>query len=261
MKKYLYLSLTPESLIASMLPPVEFGTYLAVGTLKKSRGQAMFFEMDMAAMKDMLPGDYIEKRCVPNEKGEPKRSVYLSIYRVLERVPLHALKDLYLVTNDGRVLQLQRGAYDALKEKKDELHLYQELGPVFSRIASSLAPTEFFRYMTDPTQYTSVPKLVFVELLLNGLAMDPEKAADDNLPYPNIAHLRDCLIQLKREPNKLKKTILRSVHGNLSYRTCIKGFFIGSREELRFYPYPDICELNANYHVWWRSANSVLLNE
>ncbi len=35
---YLYLSMTPESLVASMLPPEQFGNYLAVGT-RKSAGR------------------------------------------------------------------------------------------------------------------------------------------------------------------------------------------------------------------------------
>ena len=43
MSVYLYLSLIPEALIASMLPPLDFGTYLAIGTKKRTRGQAMFF--------------------------------------------------------------------------------------------------------------------------------------------------------------------------------------------------------------------------
>ena len=39
---HFYLSLIPEALIASMLSPEEFGNYYAVGSKKKSRGQAMF---------------------------------------------------------------------------------------------------------------------------------------------------------------------------------------------------------------------------
>ena len=41
MGTYLYLSLTPESLVASMLPPSEFGAYMAIGTQKQTNGQAM----------------------------------------------------------------------------------------------------------------------------------------------------------------------------------------------------------------------------
>ena len=46
MTVHLYLSLMPEALIASMLTPEEFGVYYAVGSAKKSRGRAMFFEID-----------------------------------------------------------------------------------------------------------------------------------------------------------------------------------------------------------------------
>jgi hypothetical protein len=46
MTVHLYLSLIPEALIASMLTPEEFGAYYAVGSEKRSRGQAIFFEID-----------------------------------------------------------------------------------------------------------------------------------------------------------------------------------------------------------------------
>ena len=38
MEIYLYLSIVPEALIASMLPPEEFGKYYAVGNKKRTRG-------------------------------------------------------------------------------------------------------------------------------------------------------------------------------------------------------------------------------
>ena len=48
----------------------------------------------------------IDSRCVPHANGEPKHSVYLSVYRVLEHVPLSALGSLYLATRDGRVMEI-----------------------------------------------------------------------------------------------------------------------------------------------------------
>ena len=91
MKNYLYLSVTPESLVASQLPPVDFGNYLAVGTRKRIRGQAIFIERDIEKMEN-LPLDYLDERLVPYADGEPKRSVYLSIYRVMESISRNALK-------------------------------------------------------------------------------------------------------------------------------------------------------------------------
>src|SRR6056297_98525 len=104
MKRYIYLSATPEALIASHLPPQEFGNYLAVGTKKRMRGQAIFFSVDLQKL-EYMPEDYLDERLVPYDDGEPKRSVYLSIYRVMEQVALNALGNLYLVTSDGKVLE------------------------------------------------------------------------------------------------------------------------------------------------------------
>ena len=108
-KNYLYFSVTPEALIASGLEPQKFGNYLAVGTQKRSRGQAVFFEVDIDKAGDLVSKEFIEENCVPRPDGTPKRSLYLSIYRVLERLPLESLKSLYLTTDDGRVLELGQG--------------------------------------------------------------------------------------------------------------------------------------------------------
>lgn len=258
MKRYLYLSLTPEALISSMLPPEDFGNYLATGTKKRTRGQAMFFEVDQEVVKDMLPIDYIEKRCVPQEGGRPKSSVYLSIYRVLETVPIKALKSLYLTTDDGRVLGLEKGEYKG--DVENELHLYQELAPVNPRIASTLAPQEFLSRMTGEDEKVSVPKLIFVELKLNGLATDAENAPLHDLPYQNVAHLRDCLMILKREKGKNRKTIMRFFNRDLIYRTIKNGFFVGDKSEMAYYPFPSVAELEEKHYAWWRSAKSIGFN-
>ncbi len=254
MKRYLYLSLTPEALIASMLPPEKFGNYLAIGTKKRTRGQALFFEVDMESMSSSLPVDYIEKRCVPQEGGRPKSSVYLSIYRTLETVPLDSLMGLYLTTDDGRVLKLEKETYKQQEEESGNLHLYQELAPVTPRIASSLSPGKFINLMTDESQQINVPKLAFVELQLGELADDPVSGTIENLPYPNIPHLRDCLLILQNEPNKNVKTVIRFYNGELLYRTCKNGFYVGDKEKLFYYPFPDRDLLESKYYVWWRSA-------
>ena len=121
MKQFVYLSLTPESLVASHLPPAEFGNYLATGTRKRLRGQAIFLELNPAKLRN-LPIDYMNERLVPYADGEPKRSVYLSIYRVLENVPIEAMKNMYLVTDDGKVLELKSVPFPL--DKQDIIHLY-----------------------------------------------------------------------------------------------------------------------------------------
>lgn len=253
--KYLYLSLTPEALIASMLPPEDFGKYLAVGSKKRTRGQAMFFEVDSDFESDYFKLDIIEKRCKSHENGTPKRSVYLSIYRVLEHVPLDKLKKLYLVTDDGRVLGLEKGEYTP--KSNSQLHLYQQLGPVSPRVATKLNPVEFVSFITDRTQPVSVPKIIFTELSLDELAENPATGNDEKLPYSNIDHLRDCLVGLTNKDSKKTKTVIRTLTGNLFYRMVKNGFFIGENDTVIYYPFPSAEELNSKYYPWWKSAVTI----
>jgi len=255
METYLYLTLMPQALVASMLPPEKFGNYMAVGTKKRTRGQAMFFEVDPNFESDYFPLSEIEKRCVPHPDGNPKCSVYLAIYRVLVNVPMSQLKQLYLVTDDGRVLGLDRKEYTPPKTR--ELHLYQQIAPVNPRIASNLNPLEFCKFVTDMSHPVSVPRLVFTELIINELATDPIKGSDDDLPYANIDHLRDCLVGLQEHPEKPTKTVIRYLRGEILYRTIKNGFFIGDQKDFFYYPMPSMEELESTYFTWWRSALTV----
>ncbi|MBE0653105.1 MAG: hypothetical protein IH594_04880 [Bacteroidales bacterium] len=250
MKQYIYLSATPESLVASHLPPSEFGNYLAVGTKKRIRGQAIFFETDPDKLRD-LPGDYIRKRLIPYKDGEPKRSLYLSIYRVFEHVPMEALKSLYLVTYDGKVLELKQSAF---KEEKDDLiHLYQQFNPITTRVASKLTPPEFINFLTDTSKPVSAPRIFFAELRLDDLASNPAAPIHD-LPYPNPDHLRECLGRLISSGERVTKTVLRQFRGDLAYRTVRPGFFIGDQQNFLYYPVPTPEEMEKDHYSWWRSA-------
>jgi len=250
MDNHFYVTAVPESLVASHLPPMEFGNYLATGTRKRTRGQAIFFEIDPDKVKN-VPLEYVQRRLVPYADGEPKRSVYLSIYRVLENTSLEAFKELYLVTDDGKVLGIEQGNY---KEKQDdEIHLYQQFNPITTRVASKLTPPEFVRFLSDPSKPVFAPRVFFVEMQLGKLAKDPQ-APLHNLPYPNPDHLRDCLQRLMNSPERLTKTVLRYFNGELSYRCVKDGFFIGDQINYKYYPMPSIEDLEDKYYSWWRSA-------
>ncbi len=250
MKQYIYLLATPESLVASHLSPFDFGNYLAVGTKKRTRGQAIFFEVDPDQLEH-LPVKHIEKRLIPYEDGEPKRSLFLSIYRVLEHTPLEAMKSLYLVTDDGKVLELTTHSYKP--EKQVMIRLYQQLNPICTRVASKLTPPAFINFLTDTTKPVSAPRILFTELKLNRLAIHPDAPIHD-LPYPNPDHLRDCISRLMRSPERMTKTVIRQYKGELSYRTIRSGFFVGDQQSFIYYPFPKPEELEDQHYSWWRSA-------
>lgn len=251
MPTHLYLSLIPESLVVSMLPPEEFGTYMAVGTQKRSRGQAIFFDLKPEFESDFFDLEQARERCVPHPDGEPKHSVYAGVYRVLEHVPLAAINDLWLTTQDGRVLRLERG--ESPQDFPQTYHLYQELCPVHPLIASRLSPPEFCTFITDRSRPVSVPRICFADMELQELADDPQRGDASNLPYSHIDHLRDCIGQLVDDPEKHTKTVNRIQPQQVCYR-CAEGYYVGGGEGMAYYPMPPHKEVEREHYAWWRGA-------
>ncbi len=253
MNVHLYLSMIPEALIASMLTPEEFGVYYALGSVKKSRGQAVFFEVDPSFRNDYFDVEEGIRRCVPHEDGSPKASIYISVYRTLEHISLDALQKLYLVTKDGRSLGLDRG--EVLPDEGDGLHLYQEIAPVHPLVVSTLGPRKFYDLIVkNPTSLLSLPAICFVELRLGELAVDPERGEVRDLPYSDVGHLRQCLVDL-RTKNVHTKMVNRVQSASFPYRTVKSGVFVGNAEQLLYYPMPSQERLRAEHYRWWRSAN------
>jgi hypothetical protein len=253
MATYTYLSLVPESLVVSMLPPPEFSTYLAVGTEKRSAGHAMCFDLKAGFRSDAFDLEAAVARCVPHPDGRPKHSVYAAIYRVLEHVPLDALGSLWLTTRDGRVLELK--GTRTVPPLPGPHHLYEEICPVRPRVASILGPAEFARFMTDPRRPMHVPRICFADLALHGLAEDPAGGKADDLPYRHVGHLRQCLTQLDAEKGKHTKTVDRTPPGDFLFNAVHSGFYVGDPTGLLCYPFPSPEDLDRRHHDWWRSAN------
>jgi hypothetical protein len=253
MSKYIYLTCNPEALVASMLPPEGFGRYLSTGTKKRNKGQVIFFEVDLGKIEKIIDIDSLNKRCVAKIDGSPKSSVYLSVYKVLEVIPLAALKSLYLTTDHGCVLELEKADYDKTMETTSALHLYQELCPVNPMVASSLAPSGFLKRLTDGSIPIVLPKLFFVELKLGELANDPVTGSSENLSYPNIGHLRDCLEIIRGEYEKQMKTVHRIFSGELLYRTIDTGFYVGADNDIVYYPYPKMAVLEKMNYNFFRA--------
>ena len=253
MTVHLYLSLVPEALIASMLSPEEFGSYYAVGTKKKSSGQALFFEIDPDYRNKYLRIEEGISRCVPHDDGTPKSSIYISVYRVLEHIDISALGKFYMVTQDGRTLGLETA--ESVPELDGGLHLYKEIAPVSPLVASRMNPVEFYELIVkNPTSLVTLPAIAFTELRLGELADDPEMGQVGDLPYSNMDHLRETLKDLKTKP-VATKMVDRASSTAIAYRTVKNGIYVGNESGLRFYPMPSNDDLKENHYRWWRSAN------
>lgn len=254
MTVHLYLSLTPEALIASMLSPEDFSTYYTVGTTKKQHGEAMFVELDPNFRHDFFRIEEGLARCIPHPDGSPKRSVYIATYRVLEHVPIEAMQRLYLVTAYGQALELQP-SFD-YPEDGSELHMYQEIAPVTPLVVSTASPVDFYNFLIkDPESMVHLPAIAFVELRLGQLSDDPEHGSVDDLPYANIHHLRECLVEI--ETKRIHTKMVNRVQVlDFPYRTIKNGVFIGNSDKLAYFPLPSREELRGKYYRWWRSANA-----
>jgi hypothetical protein len=247
---HLYLSLIPEALVASHLPPDEYGSYLALGSKKRSHGQGIFFKLkDSYAVKRMESSAEAQQM----KDGRLRRSAYLGIHRVLEETPLDALESLHLVTNDGHVLTLHPTEYTP--DPGPRYHLYQEFCPITPRVVSELEPRTFAADITNTSRPVSLPALVFAELILNRLGEDPEANGVDNLPYGSLEHLRDCLRELRAKPGKTSKLVVRHLEQDVLFRTILGGFYVAATGGgFKSFPMPSKEELETTHYNWWRSA-------
>lgn len=255
METYLYLSLIPEALIYSQLPPGLFGKYMAIGDKKLTRGPAMFFALDPEFASDAFQLAKARAKCTPHPDGSPRRSSYVSVYNVLCNIPIKELGKLYLTTKDGITLEIEP-TREPPQDRKG-FHFYQEICPVYPMVASPLGPQAFAHYVTDPNNPVFLPRLAFSELRLDGLASDPEKSSASNLPYKDLNHLRECLTSLKYRTDKMTKIVHRDLDKDLIYPVVDTGFFVGDQEDFLHYPFPSEDDLDSQHHIWWNSATSV----
>jgi hypothetical protein len=253
MKVHLYFSLIPEALIVSNLEPEKFGQYYATGHKYKSKGQALFFELDPKFRHPYFDIDAAVARCVPKADGTPKNSVYVSVYRVLEHVPVAALGKLYLANAYGNTLALDRNA--TLPEVPAGLAMYQDLAPVNSLVVSNVGPATYYESVTSkPSKFIRFPALCFVDLGLGALAEDPENGAVGDLPYSFMHHLREALMEL--QPGVKTSKLVHRVHSlEFPYRMVKTGFYVGNGADLAFYAMPSHSDLRRDHHTWWRNAN------
>lgn len=255
MKIHLYmLCYRFEALVASHLEPEAFGLYMAVGTKKNTKGNVMFFEIDPGMKSDHFDLSVIDRECLPQVEGKPKRSKYISIYRVLEHIDLSQIMRLYLVTADGRVMGLDAAPYDSSHEDAGP-SLYQELCPVSPMVASELHPIEFLHFLTDPGNPIALPRLFFADLLVD---RDSSGRLAGYLPYPDPIHVVDCINEVEQRRGKKTKTVARTPYLHGFFRTIRRGFFLGDSKEFKFYRFPERRVLEIEHAKWWRSASESL---
>ncbi len=253
MHTHYYLTVFPsEALIASQLEPAQFGSYMATGSRKGSSERLIFIEIE-GRCTDAFDWDYAEKRCVPHPNGDPKHSVYLAVYRALERIPLKAFGSLYLTTQDGRTLGLSKEEFRD-SENRQNYSVYKELCPVSPVVVSALRPDQFSAYITDPDIKIAVPSIIFADLKTPNLE-DPDNSGNiGNMYSSKISHLLECIAAVESDASKKNKTFDRSNVESFTFQVINNGIYVGSGGDIIMYRMPGIEDIKKIDYDWGRSA-------
>ena len=250
-----YLTLFPmEALIASQHGPEQFGTYMATGSRSGSAERLIFIAVDPSF--EEFDWDYAREECVLRPDGRLKNSVYLAIYRVLERIPLAALGDLYLTTRDGRTLALPKQSYDE-SVAGPAYHVYQELCPVNPLVVSKLPPRAFGHYITGPDTKLQLPKVAFAELKVIDFDNRENTGNIGALYDRNIEHLKRCVESVTCASPKTTKTLERSHVESFSFNIIKSGIYISDGRDTVTYTMPSLSELRSTNYDWARSARII----
>ena len=241
---YLYVIMHPNyALVASMLPPHDFGKHYTLGSSRYFHGQVVFAEIEGDYRNDYFRIDRHLDEVKAKPDGSPKRTKFVSTYRVLEHVDLSAFKGLYVTTTMGLVLELERVPYDR-DHRQGFIRTFQEICPLSTIALTYMTPQEFGSFITDPEQPKGAPKVLL------------ERDSFHASPIPNVHphKLRDQVLELRSNPNKrLKGISLDSAFGRLSFLRLRTGFWIAEGDELLYYAIPDHETLEEEHYEWYRS--------
>lgn len=257
-EKHLYAIMHPNyALVASMLPPREFGKHYTLGSSRFFHGQVIYSEIDVDYRHDYFPIDRYLAETHPKPDGSPKRTKFIKTYRVLEHLELSAFRNLYITSSLGKVLELQPAPYER-EHKKGYIRTFQEICPLSTIVLTYMTPQEFGRYITDPEQPKGAPKVMFCQIDLDIDRFLAELDDDPflNSPIANVhAHkLKEQISELQANPHKRVKGIsLDSALGRMSFLRLRTGFWIASGDDLLFWPIPDRGTLETEHYEWYRS--------
>ena len=258
-QKHLYMIIFPiNALVASQLEPRAFAQHYTIGSARHFQGKVVFAELDINFRDPYFKIDEYLEKTVPHEDGSPKRTKFISSYRVLEHVPFDVIKKLYLVTVSGKALELSPAPYTA-ENVPGLIRIFQEIAPVRNLIASRLDQRDFGNYITQDVA-KGASRVCFTQIDLN---IEEFMAASRNreiivspIPDSNPYRLLDCLTELQQIEKKTVKTIsLSSVLHSISYRVLRHGFwFFDASGEMLFFPIPSRHELETTHYDWWKNA-------
>jgi hypothetical protein len=256
-KNRLYMVLYPnQSLIASHYDPEMFARHYTSGSSRHYSGKLIFVEVDADYRNDFFDIENILKDLKPHSDGRPKATKFIASYRVLEHVELSSLGKLYLSTEEGHCIGIDKGG--CKDHQEGFIRVYAEIAPMHMLVMSRLTPQNFGKRITDPTNHKSAPSQFFTQLDINLVEFikEFEKNPFKPSPIPSMhpSTIRDGFNTMLSHPDKNTKGMaLDSSMDKISYRLLRNGFTFASKGECLFYPIPSHSEIEAENFKFWRT--------
>jgi len=253
----LYMVLHPNtSLIASQLEPEMFARHYTTGSSRHYSGKVIFAEVNVGYRNDYFDIENILKDLKPHADGRPKATKFISSYRVLEHVDLSAIGRLYLSTEEGHCIGLERGERDSSHE--EAIRIYAEIAPMHMLVMSKHTPPDFGARITAPGHTKAAPKQFYTQLNIDIPEFLKEFEQNPFQPSPVAAlhpsTIRDAFLDLTCSPGKNSKGMaLDSNLDSISYRLLKHGFTFATKGENIFYPLPSHREIEAKNLKFWRN--------
>jgi len=253
----LYMVLYPNStLIASQYDPEMFARHYTSGSSRHYSGKVIFAEVDAGYRNDFFALDSIMEKLAPHSDGRPKATKFVASYRVLEHVDFSAIGKLYLSTEEGHCIGLERGEHGSSGE--DAIRIYAEIEPMHMLVMSKLNPADFGAYITRPGSHKGAPKQFYTQLdidipeFVEEFGKNPFKPSPITSLHPST--IRDAFLELMSYPNKRSKGLaLDSNMDTISYRLLKHGFTFASKGDSTFYPLPSQGEIESMNLKFWRT--------
>jgi hypothetical protein len=253
----IYMVLYPNAaLIASQYDPEMFAKHYTSGSSRHYSGKLVFAEVDTGYRNDFFDIENILKELVPHADGRPKATKFIGSYRVLEHVDLSAIGKLYISTEEGHCIDLERGEYD--RSHEEAIRIYAEISPMRMLVMSRFNPLEFGAYITDPANHKSAPKQFYTQLdidlpeFIEDFEHNPFKPSPISALHPST--IRDGYLELTAKPDKKSKAMaLDSNLDNITFRLLKHGFTFFTKGESIFYPLPSHSAIEAKNLKFWRT--------
>ncbi len=254
----LYVVLHPNvALIGSQLEPEDFARHYSSGPTRYYFGKVIFAEIDPEYRHPFFDIEGILPELKPHEDGRPKATKFISSYRVLEHIDLDVIRRLHLATREGYVQSLEPAGHSETQEQ-GTVRILAEIAPIRMMVLSDYDFEQFSQHVTDPKYRKGAPAIFYtqldvdVEQFVENLEDNPFLQSPVLSIHPSS--LRDAFFELEKYPDKHTKGLcVDSSMDAVSYKQIRYGFMFASREKTKFFPMPELRELEDENYRFWKS--------